>query len=418
MEIFKFGGASIKDANSIINVSEIIKKLQSKKMVVVISAIGKTTNELENVVNDYFKKPDSFNETLKQIEIKHLQVISDLFKENHDATTQKAKELFIELRKWFKQNKSTNYNFVYDQSISFGELLSTTIISNYLNHVGVKNQWIDARECIKTDNYYRDGNVDWQKTEASILHTCSKNQLYITQGFIGSDDNNFTTTLGREGSDYTASIFGYILNATSVTIWKDVQGVLNADPKLFKKTTLLKELSYRETIELSFYGASVIHPKTLQPLQRKKIPLFVKSFVNPEELGTKVSEGKKINPLTTCFIVKKEKQVLLKISTLDFSFIVEKNIKEIFELLDKYKMRVDVIQNSAISFAVCVFNKYDLLQPLIEEFKVRFKVDVYEGVTLYTLRHFSEKDIREIYNSNSEVLLEQKTMDTAQLIVK
>ena len=261
-----------------------------------------------------------------------------------------VKALFDELNTFFKSNKSPDYNFVYDQTIGFGELISTKIISHYLNEIGLKNNWIDVREYIKTDNYYRRSNVNWEQTQENITSKFNPSILNITQGFLGSDANNFTTTLGREGSDYTAAIFAYCLNANSVTIWKDVPGVLNADPRYFENAQLLHQISYREAIELAFYGASVIHPKTLQPLQRKEIPLYVKSFLNPTADGTCVSKGKTLEPEVPCFIVKKN-QVLISLSSLDFSYIVEENISEIFSLLHLYKMKVDVIQNSAISFS-------------------------------------------------------------------
>jgi aspartate kinase len=274
-------------------------------------------------------------------------------------------------------NKSPDYNYVYDQIIGYGELVSTTIVSAYLNEVGVQNTWKDAREVIKTDNYYRTGNVNWALTQKLISTQFSNSGLVITQGFLGSDSNNFTTTLGREGSDYTAAIFAFCLNAESVTIWKDVPGVLNADPRAFNDTQLLNTISYREAIELAFYGASVIHPKTLQPLQKKEIPLHVKSFLNPDAKGTKVSKGIGIEPAVPCFIVKKN-QVMIALSSLDFSYIVEENISEIFNLLHLHKMKVDVIQNSAISFSVCFDNKYNKLDELLVKLKAKFRVNCYD----------------------------------------
>src|SRR5690606_34329016 len=256
----------------------------------------------------------------------------------------------------------------------------------------------------------------WEKTQKSVLEGVNRGKLNVTQGFLGSDENNFTTTLGREGSDYTAAIFAYCLNAESVTIWKDVPGVLNADPRYFEETQLLNQISYREAIELAFYGASVIHPKTLQPLQRKEIPLYVKSFINPEAPGTKVTKGKGIEPNVPCFITKRD-QVLIRLSSLDFSFIVEENISEIFKLLHDYRMKVDLIQNSAISFSVCVDNKFNNFDNLIKILESKFKVTHYQNVSLYTIRHFNEKAIEFLQNGR-EVLLEQRTKETLQLVVK
>jgi len=276
---------------------------------------------------------------------------------------------------------------------------------------------LDARNCIKTDDYYRAANLNWEETQSQIKNETKGHNLIITQGFIGSNSNNFTTTLGREGSDYSAAIFAYALNADSVTIWKDVPGVLNGDPRVFQNTELLNQISYREAIELAFYGASVIHPKTLQPLQRKEIPLFVKSFENPEGLGTSVSKGKKIEPLIPCYILKKD-QVLLRLSSIDFSFIVEENISYIFGLLHEYQMPVELIQNSAISFSVCINNKYKRLEELVLVLRSRFNVEVNEHVDLFTVRHFNEKAVQSIRKYNRQILLEQRTEETAQFVLE
>jgi aspartate kinase len=286
----------------------------------------------------------------------------------------------------------------------------------YLNKVGITNYWMDIRDFIKTDDNYRDGRVNWEKTQQLISEGVKENKLYITQGFLSSDDNNFTTTLGREGSDYTAAILAYCLNANSVTIWKDVPGVLNADPRYFEETRLLNKISYREAIELAFYGASVIHPKTLQPLQRKEIPLHVKSFINPWDAGTTVGKGIGIEPEIPCFIVKKN-QVLMKLSSLDFSFIVEDSIGDLFKLLHDYKMKVDLIQNSAISFSVCVDNRFNRLNDLLDQLSGKFKVVCHEDVSLYTIRHFNTDAIKSLQNGR-DVLLEQRGKETLQLVVK
>jgi aspartate kinase len=313
-------------------------------------------------------------------------------------------------------NKSPNYNFVYDQVVGYGELVSSRIVSAYLNAEGITNTWLDVRHCIKTDSNYRDVNVNWEKTQTLVTNGIDKEKLYVTQGFLGSDDNNFTTTLGREGSDYTAAIMAYCLEAESVTIWKDVPGVLNADPRYFDKSQLLNRISYREAIELAFYGASVIHPKTLQPLQRKDIPLHVKSFINPKDAGTTVGSGEGIEPEVPCFIVKKN-QVLMKLSSLDFSFIVEDNISALFKLLHDHKMKVDMIQNSAISFSVCVDNRFGRLQELLDKLEGKFKVVYQEDVSLYTIRHFNAEAINSLQNGR-EVLLEQRGRETVQLVVR
>ena len=281
---------------------------------------------------------------------------------------------------------------------------------------GLDNYWLDSRKCIKTDDYYRAANLNWELTSQNIKNGLKGHSLAVTQGFIGSNSNNFTTTLGREGSDYSAAIFAYVLNASSLTIWKDVPGVLNGDPRVFKKTKLLKKISYREAIELAFYGASVIHPKTLQPLQRKEIPLHVKSFENPKNEGTVVLKGKNLDPLIPCYILKKN-QVLLRLSTIDFSFIVEDNISYIFRLLHDYKMTVELIQNSAISFSVCINNKYNKLDELLLILRAKFNVEVNDGVDLFTVRHFNQEASNFIKNIGKPILLEQRTEETAQFII-
>lgn len=416
MRIFKFGGASVKDAAGVQNLVKVLKKVGHENTLLVVSAMGKTTNAMEKVVNSYFDDKNALNASVQEVIEYHNSILLDLFNTNKHPVFEEVKVLFDEVQGFLVWNKSPNYSFVYDQVVGYGELVSTTILSNYLNEVGIKNTWIDVRDFIKTDNNYRDAVVNWEKTQGSISQGVDKNKFYITQGFLGSDDNNFTTTLGREGSDYTAAIFAYCLNANSVTIWKDVPGVLNADPRYFKEAQLLNKISYREAIELAFYGASVIHPKTLQPLQRKEIPLLVKSFINPEGSGTTVGKGTTLDPQVPCYIMKKD-QVLMRLSSLDFSFIVENSISELFKMLHDHKMKVDLIQNSAISFSVCVDNKFGRLQELLNLLKSRFNVVCNEGVSLYTIRHFNTDAIAQLQNGK-EILLEQRANETVQLVVK
>lgn len=414
MKIFKFGGASVKDAQGVKNVASVLKTVGYDNTLVVVSAMGKTTNAMELVIKNYFENKTELQSALQDVKKFHNQILLDLFDNERHPVFDSIKHLFSELEAFLKINKSPDYNFVYDQSIGYGELISTTIISYYLNEIGLKNNWLDVRSFIKTDNYYRRANVNWEATQAKISNGLDKKVLNITQGFLGSDSNNFTTTLGREGSDYTAAIFAYCLNAISVTIWKDVPGVLNADPRYFENAQLLNQISYREAIELAFYGASVIHPKTLQPLQRKEIPLFVKSFLNPENNGTSVSKGKTLDPEIPCFIVKKN-QVLISLSSLDFSYIVEENISEIFSLLHLYKMKVDVIQNSAISFSVCLENTYNNLEKLLQHLKAKFNVTCHKNVSLYTIRHFNSEAISAL-EKDKTLLLKQLTQQTVQIV--
>jgi aspartate kinase len=416
MRIFKFGGASVKDADGIKNVVEVLNQVGYENTLLVISAMGKSTNAMETVVNNYFDHKASVSSAIHDVLKYHNDILMELFKNDKHPIFKEVKTLFDEVQGFLAWNKSPKYNFVYDQVIGYGELVSTTIVSAYFNEVGIKNTWLDVREFIKTDDNYRDVAINWEKTQENVTKGIDKKQLYITQGFIGSDDNNFMTTLGREGSDYSAAILAYCLNATEVTIWKDVPGVLNADPRYFENAQLLNQISYREAIELAFYGATVIHPKTLQPLQRKEIPLYVKSFINPKNKGTMVGKGIGIEPKVPCFIVKKN-QVLMKLSSLDFSFIMEENISQLFKLLHDYKMKVDLIQNSAISFSVCVDNKFGRLQDLLDTLKGKFKVAYQEGVSLYTIRHFDAEALASLQNGK-EILLEQRGIETVQLVVK
>ena len=416
MQVFKFGGASIKDANGVKNLASVLNKTGHKNTLIVVSAMGKTTNAIELLIKNYFENKKELQSSLQEVKKYHNEILLDLFENVNHIAFKKVNTLFDELNRFLKTNKSPDYNFVYDQVIGFGELLSTTIISEYLNAIGIKNKWIDVRNQIKTDNYYRRANVDWKETQRLISSKFNTSILNITQGFLGSDKNNFTTTLGREGSDYTAAIYAYCLNAELVTIWKDVPGVLNADPRYFENAQLLNKISYREAIELAFYGASVIHPKTLQPLQGKEIPLYVKSFLNPEAPGTQIGKNATLDPMIPCFIVKKN-QVLISLSSLDFSYIVEENIGEIFNLLHTYKMKVDVIQNSAISFSVCVDDIYNNLDKLLHHLKAKFKVTTDKNVSLYTIRHYNQSAINQI-ETDKTVLLKQLTQETVQVVTK
>tara|TARA_B100000941_G_scaffold289860_1_gene270260 strand:- start:997 stop:2253 length:1257 start_codon:yes stop_codon:yes gene_type:complete len=417
MKIYKFGGASVKDAKSIKNVVNVLNYSGYDDTIIVISAIGKTTNLLEKLVKDYVSNSKSLKNTFHELIDSHIKILNELNFNNNSKLTSDVKNIIQKIKFFLDNNKSPNYDFIYDQVVSFGEIISTTIVSQYLNSAGISNKLIDAREIIKTDSYFRDSNVDWEISQSKIKKIFNYNGVYITQGFIGSDYNNFSTTLGREGSDYTAAIIAYSIDAKEVIIWKDVPGVLNADPKEFKKTKLLNKISYKEAIELAYYGASVIHPKTIQPLQRKEIPLIVKSFLNPKGKGTIVSNCSDIDPLIPCYIVKKN-QVLLRLSSLDFSFIVENNISEIFHLLDKFKMKVNLIQNSAISFSVCIYDKYNCIDQLISELKPKFKVQLYHGVSLYTIRHFNSDNSSFLNKKNTKLLLEQRLENTLQLIVE
>ena len=414
MKIFKFGGASIRDAAGVKNVTHILQSEGPNNMVVVISAMGKNTNAFEEVIDAYYNKTDKLSEKLGIVEDFHKNLMAGLFEQDHKIY--KEVDVLLGELSWFlARNTSQRFNYVYDQIVCFGELLSTKIVSAYLTKIGVENNWFDVRNYIKTDSNYRDAKVDWDLTQDLINTKLDPSKLNITQGFIAANDTENTTTLGREGSDYTAGIFAYCLAAENVTIWKDVPGVLNADPRVFQETMLLEQISYEEAIEMAFYGASVIHPKTLQPLERKEIPLLVRSFINPKGAGTSVTKGTNLVPLTPCFIVKKD-QILVSISALDFSFMVENNLSYIFQKLHDYQLKVNLIQNSAISFSVCIDNKFKNFDAFYNVLKKEFKIEVHKGVDLYTVRHFNDKAVASI-KEKGKSLLTQVNKKTIQIVL-
>ncbi|WP_167342937.1 aspartate kinase [Nonlabens sp. SY33080] len=426
MRIFKFGGASVKDANGVRNVVNVLRITGFRDLGVVVSAMGKTTNALEEILARYQKNDNSYLKLIDKLYEQHNEVIveleevTDFINEDEVLRFRESgiknilKGIIEALKGELLRNKTKNYSFLYDQVVSHGELISTKIVAAFLNACSIPVQWVDARELIKTDTKYRDAGVQWQETENAIKNISSSS--FLTQGFIGSDDNGFTTTLGREGSDYTAAILAYCLDAESVTIWKDVPGVLNADPRVFHDTVLLEKIPYNEAIELAFYGASVIHPKTLQPLQRKSIPLHVKSFLNPKENGSTITHSNTLLPEIPCYIVRKN-LIFLRVSSRDFSFIGEGNISEIFHELSEAKMQVGLLQNSAISFSICVEDKYSLINVLLSRLQERYDVSVVKNVALYTIRHYNGEKVASIENEQ-QVLLKQRTQETLQVVVK
>lgn len=417
MEVFKFGGASVKDADAVKNVTSILNKFKDTKKVVVISAMGKTTNALEDVVNNYVKKNEIYAEYLREIREYHQMVAEQLFDKNH-AVFHKIHALFDKVEGFCTWNTSDNYTFIYDQIISVGELVSTVIVSEYLNSTGLSNTWVDARDLIRTDHSYTDARIEWEATEAMVKNVISgiNTTTIITQGFIGSTSEKFTTTLGREGSDYTASILSYSLNATKMTIWKDVPGVLNADPKLFSDAVLIPEISYKEAVEMTYYGAKVIHPKTIRPIQNKQIPLHVKSFINPDNNGTVIGAFDE-NTAYPPIIVKMPGQVLLSFSVKDFSFVAEDSMSEIFRAFGKHQLRMNLMQNRAISFFACVDNKQEKIKRIADELKENFIVNVEEGLELETIRHYNQA-ILERETAGKNILLEQKARQTIQLLYR
>ena len=411
MKIFKFGGASVKDADSVKNVLRVLSIQGFERCLIVVSAIGKTTNALERVVEFYFNKSD-YQQEIAKIKEEHIQIAKGLFDENHHVFGE-IKLFFDDIESFLRRNKSPNYNFVYDQVVTCGEMISSKILSVYLSDNEMSNQWLDARDFIKTDTNYREGVVNWEDTEKNISQL-DKAKTYVTQGFIGSDENNFTVSLGREGSDYSAAIFAYCLDAKDMTIWKDVPGVMTGDPRKFENVELLSNISYEEAIEMAYYGASVIHPKTLQPLKQKSIPFFVKSFINPEKAGTKIGISTE-NQLLESYILK-ENQVLMRIATRDFSFIAEDHISFIFRELAKRNIKVSLMQNSAISLALCLEDKFNNVDELEAELEQDFNTDIVENVSLFTIRNARLENLDKLYEGKN-VLLEQITKTTVQMII-
>jgi aspartate kinase len=420
MKVFKFGGASVKDAASVKNVAEILSLFKDEKLVVVISAMGKMTNALEKVVNAFYYGKPELKDAIVEVKMFHTKILSGLgFANNHKIYADLDNAL-TEMEWVMEDGTSKGYAFIYDQIVSQGELVSTKIVSAYLQVNGFANQWLDARDVIHTDNTYREGKINWELTQGRVnekIPTLHKSgNIVLTQGFIGTTSENFTTTLGREGSDYTAAILSYCLNAEEMVVWKDVPGVLSADPKFYTDAVKLQEVSYLDAIELTYYGATVIHPKTIKPLENKNIPLRVRSFLAPKESGTSVGNYSLTKPLVPCFIFKTN-QILLSISAKDFSFVAEDAMSKIFKVCADQKVKINLMQNSAISFSVCADNDEFKIPPLIEELKKDFKVLYNDNLRLVTVRHYYQSTIDKL-TKDKTILLEQRSRHTAQVVMK
>ncbi len=421
MLVFKFGGASVKNAEAIQNVSKILSLYATEKRLVVISAMGKTTNALEEIVQALWdKNVSTYKYLVEETYNFHLKILNQLFKEHHYAVHQEVESVFDFLRNKIDQPISDNFDFEYDQIVSLGEILSTLIVDAYLREEGHLSVWADTRKLIRTDRQYRDSNVDWTKTQELInerlLPLYKSAKLVVTQGFIGHTSEGFTTTLGREGSDYTAGILAYCTDAKSVTIWKDVPGMLNADPKWFENTIKLEQISFKEAIELAYYGASVIHPKTIKPLQNKQISLYVKSFIDPSAAGTVIQSSMDYDHLIPSFIFKLE-QVLFSITPKDFSFIVEENLSDIFETLSKSGIKINLMQNSALSFSFAVDQNKINIDKVLDLFKDKYEVKFNANLELITIRHYDDETITKMIH-NKTVLIEQKTRQTVRFLAR
>lgn len=420
MIVYKFGGASVKDAAAVRNVAEILRERPSSPVLVVVSAMGKTTNALERVVEAHCTGIGDAITALAEVRSYHSGILQELFTDPNHPVFDRISNLFVEIE-WVLEENPRSYDFVYDQIVSVGELLSSSIISAFLEDAGIHNDWIDVRDCILTDNTYREGKVDWGQTSARTQAVLSdrlkaERSCVVTQGFIGSTSENFSTTLGREGSDYTAAILAHVMDAESVTIWKDVPGVLNADPKYFSEAQKLEQLSYHDAIELAYYGASVIHPKTIKPLENKGIPLWVKSFLQPQGKGTVVGRDLQTKPQVPSYIFKSN-QVLISISAKDFSFIAEENLSRIFGIFAELGVKMNLMQNSAISFSVCADEDPVRTPLLIERLRSDFRIRYNSGLQLYTIRYYYPSTIDSVTHGR-EVLIEQRSRTTAQLVMK
>lgn len=421
MKVFKFGGASIENADRAKKVGTIIQKHSTGPMLVVISAMGKTTNALEEIVNLLFdNKKEEALINLAELKEKHREFAQELLGQNISGIENKLNELFTEIEWTLSEPKERGYNYFYDQIVSVGELASTSIITLYLTFLGIDNQWIDARDIIRTNNTYRDAKIDWNFTEKRINEVISPiinaGKLVLTQGFIGATDENNSTTLGREGSDFSAAIFAYLLNAESVTIWKDVPSLLSADPKQFENTVAIPNISYRETIEMAFYGAQVIHPKTLKPLHNKNIPLHVKCFLDESLPGTTVQSQEDFINYPPMMVWKKN-QVLISLTTADLSFITEGNLANLYSIFYSHKAKMNIIQNGAIGFVTCIDNRTEKIENLINELSEEYQVKHSSGLDILTIRHYQDECEQE-FIKNRDVLLTQKTKTTMKFVLK
>jgi len=417
MQVFKFGGASVKNAENIKNIVSIIEKHKESPLLIVVSAIGKTTNKLVDITDAYVNQKGDYFELLDNLKKEHFQILTELFPASHPIFDE-ITNTFVEIEWILEEELQDDFTYLFDQIVSIGEIVSTKIVAAYAKHQGLAVQWVDARDYIQTDNNYTEAKVDWEKTEDKVrkyLPSILDEAIVITQGFIGSTSENFTTTLGREGSDYSAAIFAASLNAENITIWKDVPGVLNADPKWFDKTELIPELSYTDAIELTYYGATVIHPKTIKPLQNKKIVLHVKSFLNPEEPGTQIKTTNQTLPVPS--FIFKVNQVFINIQPRDFSFIVEDNLSHIFDAFHKNRIKINMMHNSAISFSVAVDDTGENIWSLLEQLEKRYKVSVATGLELITIRYYNQETINRVL-LNKEIIRELKDSYTCQMLVK
>ena len=418
MIVYKFGGASVKDAEGVRNLTDIISNNKDEKLVIVVSAMGKITNALEKVYKSYLKCLPDKTENFEEVKKYHHQIVWELFGKKSKAVMDSLDEEFIKLKQILSTEPSFERDYEYDRIVSFGEILSSKIVFEYLKSQNIELKWVDIRSCLKTDETYREAKVDFERSLPLIEEAFNEKgiNIYLTQGFIGGTLSGNSTTLGREGSDYSAALISFFLNAENVTIWKDVEGVLNADPRLMHDAVKLNEISYHEAIELAYYGAQIIHPKTIKPLENKKIPLYVKPFLSYKEQGTLIHEIKESICIPPVYIVKSN-QVLISISPKDFSFIAEDNLSQIFAKLAKHRMKVNLMQNSAISFSIVTDNDESKIHYFIGELGSSFKILYNQNLELITIRHYTSDAVSRMIN-NKQVFLQQKSRNTVRFVVK
>ncbi len=418
MKVFKFGGFAVSSAANIKNLVKIINLNNSDQLLIIVSAMGKTTDALEKLCDGYFSRSEEAIIQLNNIKEFHEQIMAELFGNKEHPIYNEVDNTFIEIEWLLEDEPHPDYDFNYDQIVSIGELVSSKIISNYLRECNINTQWIDARSYIHTDNSYREGVIDWDKTTASILSLKEKlkDQIIVSQGFIGGTSENFTTTLGREGSDYSAAVFASCLQAESLTVWKDVPGIMNADPALFSTTQKYDELPYSEALELAYYGANIIHPKTIKPLQNTGIPLYVKPFLKPKESGTRINQTAKLNSNIQAIILKKE-QILLNISTKDFSYMDEKCLSNLLKVFYDAHIKLNMMQLSALSVSVCIDQDHVKLKKVSDLFHEKLLFTVNEDLELLTILNFKEEEIKKL-STGREILMEQFSNKTAQLVMK
>jgi aspartate kinase len=416
IRIFKFGGASVKSAQGVRNLATIVKNHKGR-LLVVVSAMGKTTNALERILAGFFNRDGGFQSEFLQLKNFHLDIAEDLFNGKNETVINRLHEVFSNIEEYLYHTEPSDYNFNYDQLVSSGEILSSIIVSEYLNYVNLKNQWVDVRLALRTDENFREGNVDYDVSaeQCHKIFDFGDTSLYVTQGFIAGTQTGTTTTLGREGSDFTAAVLANLLDASDVTIWKDVEGVLNADPRIFSNTVRLDTVSFKEAIELAYCGAQILHPKTIKPLQNKKIPLLVKSFINPNGAGTRVIEADARIEFPPILILKPN-QVLISLTPKDFSFVIEDCLSKIFATLFKHRVKANLVQNSAISFSICVDNEEHFLPGAIQELRREFSVRYNKNLKLLTVRHYTQDTIERLTHGKT-IFLEQKTRSTARYIL-